>query len=997
VIQTKIEDIVEILDIDPIIDLEVMYQDKTKSEKLKRSYVITNEVHNLFVSVLEKITYLRSPETLKRLDNLQLPPKTNIKKSCILVAQMGKGKSYFLLMLSDLLENLADPDKMCYYKTKFEAFPEILFHLERLENKPYFPVVINATSLNLIGSEFDKIIFYKMKEIFQQKFQADIFISKFEKAIAQLNHLKSREHLIKAIENIIGLSYDEIIESLSSNDYEIQEKMFREYIKAHEDIIGSAPGFIESLNENDLIKIIELSKEIVKKNGYQGLVFVIDEFSSYMLAAYESGRINTDLSKAQTLAEFCNKINSDCLMICASHEPFKTITKEKVNKNIAEKVGDRWDENLPTLTGWDFHLLAPTVLKLKENGKKYAELISNGDIKDNLKEIQSLADEYKIGDLKYYYPLHPTIIVALPKLSELGIKGFGARTLFGYILHHLPKELSKDAVKPNNNLNLALLCTVYDYFKPSLEKFYPETVEVCNKFQSNTLQYDIARLLATCLIQKKQVQVEEIGLDLLSSLNSNLSAKEIALFLLEDEDQIEQNIEYMYEKTDYINKETDRFTGITKYELIIITKGPDPQKCIDEKLDLINPAKIMQDYINNEVDLRNFKVSTPIDREIEQNSYLLNDISNKLELSTSSEIRLTYIFPDLTEWKRIKIIELAKDLVKDEDNIIIGIPKDVSMIDFKVFREYGASHECWLETEDEKRKNIFKTRLTKHKISIKKMVEEFTEPTNWEFYCKGAQSPLTCNQNPFRPTDLINEILNEIYPKFPKLTCEQLQTRNTTNKIIRTLIIPGFRDVPITISSEDDRHIIETIEPMGLVDKVTPGQRVELKEPSNGVGKEIWNIINNITREDIQNPIEIVYNQLIERPYGLNDLLIELYLSAYLSLEIGILFDQNHNRITQPLDKIMKQISEKKDKKYLIRRNKTFTDEEKNFLIQFWGFLDEIIKKDPIDYSIKFPTKFNLKEQENVCKEMEISLKEAKNKLDEIDKNFNYFKNKFFD
>ena len=266
---------------------------------------------------------------------------SEVKRAFLLRGAYGTGKSYFLLTLSTILEEVSkgNGEKI---KEKFKDFDGIVYQVDKLmaEGK-YFVVSINGVSETNI--DFEDSIMKNYIEKSQECFPEDDFVSMsaFENAVENLEKVKenqSKWNLVSIQLEEMNLDYEQIISGL--------KKYKRESLKEYQRLMEEAYGIKINTYYNEFNVFIKESSDYIKGKGYKGIVYVFDEFSAYLESLMEDGRINKNLGKIQELAEACRFSNQNNTTFIASiHKSLSILLKSTIlEEEKLHKVVGRFEE-----------------------------------------------------------------------------------------------------------------------------------------------------------------------------------------------------------------------------------------------------------------------------------------------------------------------------------------------------------------------------------------------------------------------------------------------------------------------------------------------------------------------------------------------------------------------------------------------------------------------------------------------------------------------------
>lgn len=864
----KIRDIVSLKEFDPVVDLS-WASNINEQERLLSNYIMTEQLAEVFTNMLESLNLVRSDDRreLKSGD----VDSVATKRSHIISGQYGTGKSYFLLMLSVILEMknsyLADA-----IINRFSKFPELQFQLKFIrENKKYFVVRVNGEAEN--EKEFKDVI---------QKCIISALESEFGDVSIQTIYIKMREMFEKVYEQHKS-TMDKVLES---NEYDIDDIIAGLYhykknsLQQAEYVIKEALGFPPKIEIDSLESFIKDVNIILKNNGYDELIVIFDEFSAYLTASMEEGRINKDLGYIQTLAQLSAKGYRESkeirvALITSTHKDLKEMigSRGNSNKDELDKVFGRFESHILSFDQGE-ELLKNTIELDRSVFERYKQ--RHGDY------IETLNHNYS-KDFYDFYPLHPATVEYLEPISQLYSQKI--RTSFGFLKEIVREKYFAKEIEEEGKLNLITISDLFDYFENAIESKYPEIISVYyqnyNALKGDKDLIDFIKALA----------ISHSSSFTKSSAKIELSAEELKnLYQLPSE-------EYIREKLNPVinNKYLNITTNEGKYRFFLTNGRINIDKLINEAKDKIEPYTILKEilkksknriFIKENYDIKYNVGLYPLDRRLEGSMFSLNELENRnfiKTFSTEADGKIIFLIPNFNEkFNSEDIIKKYSENMKDLPlNICLAIPNSLVFIPEEL-KEYGAMLYLENNNEDiyqnEEIRKIFGKRKRKLEDKIRnKYLRKFAGLRNFTFIFGGGQIKNHLRQDIY----LYKEILYSYYSKFPyEITVENFNTRAPLNEIHDKFIDGGMGEITQKETSSVSKHIFNTLKPLDLIsikEKVNT-YLLEFKTPNENVSyisKEIMDIIE--LSEDTLD-LASKHTKLNSAPYGLSLPLIGLFI-----------------------------------------------------------------------------------------------------------------------
>lgn len=911
----KISDLVEVKTFEPVINLQ-WGNDKDSSLNLLNSYIITEDIASHFETILESITLRRSSKRLeeegKDIDH------TQTRRSFIVRGQYGTGKSYFLLVISSLIESVYN-GKYDELINKFNKFPNIVYHLKILKDSEHL-ITVRVNADDEINKDFDDLIQESIIEKLNIMFGECYFESAYDKAIDTLeNYRQNNQKLYCQIEEALSsmsLDYEELKSGLLNRK--------SNYINKYKEVIKRVFTLDISLHKESLNKFIDSATEYVKKKGYKGFFIIVDELSAYLKSSQEEKRINKDLANLQSLAEAtaCNRGNNIFFLVSMHIDLKNFLDKITTNEDDVNKVTGRF-KALP--------------LSFDRGNELIKNLISID--RSGLSQIQSKYEKqfYKLKDIKEEdyrecYPIHPLSLNYLKSVTENFAQK--ERTIFQFVAEELKaKKLYENILDESGNLNLIKAKDVFDFFKSEIRQkrsdamvSINETLEYC----ANKEEEEIAK---TLIIARLTVLSES------SSTRSRLDIHDISKLTLIPEDNVIQVLRKFTEssRTNIFYDEEDKSysfieSGSTRVNLEDIVRS---------EMTRLNPDTIFKSFIKDipgsqikkEYKIEPKKGVTPIERLLEGKAFSVTYLDKKLkDMFHKGDGAINFIVPKFSETlddiNEKDIIEKLDQISDNRINACIAVPKSFNIKEDTLLRlealEIARTKED-IQNDENLRKRI-ENDMIKLRRSVEKQVKGFSCFKNFKFiFAEGIK-------NFDSEYELYEYMMHRHYTKFPEIETERLSGRSVTNKLINNFLSKGETQIPENSNQEEHRQIKETLVPLGIatIKDFVGGYRAVVTRPTERQkrSKEIWDMVvsekynTNSLLEDLSSP-----------PYGLTDFIVELYLSAALYHgDIMILSGGNN---IQNNSASLGRICDKKNKIEKVVRNANIEDVVK--LKSIWG------------------------------------------------------------
>ena len=867
----RIKDILSIKEFEPVVDLS-WGLNINEHEKMLSKYIMTDDIAETFVEILESFNMVRSRS---RIEKLSGDINTTVKRSHILSGQYGTGKSYFLLMLSIILEmkNSVLANKMI---EQFKDYPELQFQLKVIQDKKkYFVVRINGESEN--QKEFIDVIQSKILESLEKEFD-DFKINSV--------YFSAKETISKVYYSPIYR--DSIDQYLEDRDVTIEDLLAslsnfrREGLELAKKTIKDVTGFPLQIEVPSFDNFLSEINEELAKNGYNELVIIFDEFSAYITASIENKRINKDLGQIQTLCQLTSKNSQkNVAFIVSLHKDINDILQSYGigNANELDKIIGRFQAH--TLKFEQGNELIKNTLTLfdKSTFREYA--IKYRDY------IETLENKYpyKFED---FYPIHPATLDYLMPISTIYAQK--TRTTLGFIKEIVKEKYFIKPIEENGKLNLVTLSDLFETFQDAIESKKPEIINIYNQsINGYSEDDDIIKYLRAITIAYSSSLTK-------TNAKAELTAKDIKdIYQEKDEDVVRTSLNRIV-NTNYshviMNKDA--------YRLVAEVGGVNLNKKISEQMANVSAINVMENILNksesrifikSKYQLKYNMGIFPFDITLDGAKLNLDELLNrdvKSLVEHSGYGKIIFVIPNFYEnYNKDELIREYAEKFKDiNGNVCIAFANENPFKEEEL-REYGALLRIEANDKEilanEELAKIIITRRRKLEDKIRnKYLRKFANLRNFTFIFGGGRVDNTIRTEQAFYTDL----LFNYYNKFPReIKVENFNTRDGLNKIIKLSLDRGLGEFSKNDTSSGVKQLRMLLEPLGLITftETVPGYKFQLKVPGEEAPESSKEIMDIILKENLS--FKEKYRILKDAPYGLSDKLVDLYI--YIANKVG--------------------------------------------------------------------------------------------------------------
>ncbi|GCD11661.1 hypothetical protein [Clostridium tagluense] len=836
--------------------------------------------------------------------------------SIILSGAYGTGKSYFTSVLMNILDNDFSIKNYTNFLKRADKIYDINEILQRFLNKKYFIVFFEENV-----SEFSKGLLLGINQS-AKRAKVNLNLSTHYEIIEKklmswkTEYPETYQSFITKIEKRIG-----------------KERFFTSLHKRENDAIKIFSTIYSQLFSGEkfaplekVIKIKELLSEVemsVKKIGYDGVIYLFDEFGRYL----ETNINKIDVKEIQDMAEYCNEENGSTVILITHKDIFQYGIKLDNRSEIDEweKVSGRFLKEHLIYEKVNILEILENILQ-KENYLEYRHNnIGEFETKEELLGKLKITNDTASNITEKFYPMDYITVNILPDLSQKLAQN--ERTLFAFICGDEENSLK------NRNEHFVSLAEIYDYFEENLRllahdsneyKIYIHSKNMLSRLKDEEKEkIRFIKSIAIIYIYNKFADIEPtpavlryvMGKSDISEIEEQLKEKNLISYrrhsnhykIVED---IDVNVDK--EVLDYIEKNLSNFNPIETLESNLKKEVYYPLKYNDKN-------KINRYFGQYYLDASDVSRLSKIENIYEDGKiiYVTNIEDNKDYLEIVDKLKAENfivifnkngkhldIMGNLRELEAIdRMITIDENYSKDGilKQEIQSYKKEIKVILSKKIKEYFGETINLLETTDsylaKKYSKYFPVNyelINKHNLSfpmkkarldiLKKILnkeclgEEYFNDTKAE---SSVARILIKNQNLYVDeklsiekstyAKLVNEIVNKI--KKQKISLKDLYESYCSNKgaygirkgiftfILGIVIVDNYEEISITSSGTKNELNIE-LSLLDLIEK-TPEKFDIAYYPISDAEVSYMKELENIFEPFISNKDEKIYNRVL--------------------------------------------------------------------------------------------------------------------------------------
>ncbi|SHI53065.1 hypothetical protein SAMN02745671_00877 [Anaerovibrio lipolyticus DSM 3074] len=852
------------------------------------------------------------------------------ERARVLIGPYGKGKSHMVLALLSLLLK-KDLNKFIHLLPKLEerANLKILIDGYYESNKKLLPVIISGSS-----SSISQAFLLALERTLKDEDLLNVMPeTNYKAAVRCINKWQTEfpdtyQQFVNGIKST-GQDFIERLESFDITAYEEFEKIYPNLTAGS--VFNPFLGF-------DVAELYESVLKSIKQKGYTGLFVVYDEFSKFLEANIKAASVS-DTKQLQDFAEKCNRSGKEQMhLLLISHKEIANyidqLPKQKTDgwRGVSERFKHTHfsDEYIQT-----YEIIDTVIQKdqvkwqkfVKKNNSVFAELEKT--YKDH-EMFRDIPVDNVLNVLQGAYPLHPSSLFILPRLSERVAQN--ERTLFTFLSANSHNTL-QEYLKLHSDEKFFLITPdyIYDYFQPLLEKEvntgtigknYELAKNILPKISDSEIQPKIVKILAMIYMLEQYDALPPTKEEIQHILEKDYTLSEIDRAI--DDLIAKEYVIYLKRSNGYLCLK--KASGINIYAQISNGKEANAHADIKEILNTLNFDRYMYpSRYNDDKEMTRFFAVEFINA---------SDVTDEVNWHIKSENIPAdgVIYAVLGESE--EEIEIAKDIIESStqnaERIIFALPHQYLSIRDKIIELHVVHQLREAAVGDEVLYGEYDLIYDDLYAMVKDFLQGYTRPENKtvSFYYLGEKQKFYRKS---QLSELMSNICHKIYSDTPVINNEVINKNEITSTALNSLhkVLTAIlrKDVESELGlsgfGQEVSIMRSTIMNTGLLsnnDDVWTLNKFSADEKINGVMKTIYSFIDGA---GTGNPKS--FNELYQKlmgpigKIGLRRGVIPIYIAVALHIYQGriIIYDEK-----TPVDisaDILQQINVEPEKFYLER------------------------------------------------------------------------------
>lgn len=392
---------------------------------------------------------------------------SNLVRATVLEGPYGKGKSYLLLTLLQIVSLDKNSLELSQYLNKLQRIdPSFEKEIVSLKDNDFklLPVIVNSNY-----SHLPQALNMALKDALNRVGLSELFPNtSYEIALDIISKWENTIGYDSVVINKCLAQYKTKLDALKKGLANYDENSYNTFVDLYNCIV---PGLeFNPFASNDVVKNYSDISRKITDCGYNGIFIVFDEFSKFIESENES--LPMDLKVLQDLAEMVNRSETENQMhlCCITHKSLSNYCHNLNGSfsNAFRTVEGRFKEiRFNRSINQNYQIISYALNRNLQFKKYFDEFKKKNAIFYESVLSLDIFNEADDHSLTYgCFPLNPLTTYTLINVSELIAQN--ERTLFTFISDNDPYSLSTFIA--NNNDGLANVDLIYDYFSRLFSK-----------------------------------------------------------------------------------------------------------------------------------------------------------------------------------------------------------------------------------------------------------------------------------------------------------------------------------------------------------------------------------------------------------------------------------------------------------------------------------------------------------------------------------------------
>ena len=811
------------------------------------------------------------------------------QRAKILSGAYGRGKSHIVLVALSLLSEVKDKELYRRILDKMKSYNEDIYKtvLNILDSKlKLLPVVISGSNSSLTQS-FMNALQQSLNYFGLESIMPD---SHFQAAVNAIENWKNNyPDTYDAFEEKVN-DVDEFIKNLENNNTETYQNFITLYPSLTAgSVFNPFVGF-------DVVNIYENVSAAVKEHGYSGLYIVYDEFGKYLETSITTAT-ESDTKLLQDFAEKCTRSGNNqmhLLLIC--HKDISNY----IDMNLPQDKVDGWRGisarfehiNLQNNFSQMYEVMSAAIEKNKDKWESFCDKNKKifKEITDRYSNNSVLSNQPDVeGIVKGCYPLHPSTVFILPRLSEKVAQN--ERTLFTFLSAGQKNTLVDFIEKNDKDFPFVTPDYLYNYFEMQFKKelnsseiykTYSLASNVLKKVEKNSLHAKIIKTIAL-VYMIEQFEKMPPTVDFI---------KDTFIDVVKDPKEITDAINDLISNSCIVYlKRSNNYLKLKK------TSGVNTEDQIRERVEQLKLQTTVKAILNN-ASFDSYIYPVRYNDEHCITRYF------EFEFTGFDEIKDSYYNadPDASGLVQAVFFENADDFEKHKNEkvnlncaqAVVIIPKNYNNVNSVAYEFMAVSQLRDESIEDDVLFDEYNLYLEDLEEIMHNFISDYVQPEKKKSYYYDSTGELNISRKAHL-SNRLSEICEQVYSKTPLINNESLNKNilptmaiNSRTKLISALLENDMveENLGLTGTGQDVSFMRSSLMQTGLFFENEGNWSLTL-EPKDENMKDMLSVISdffNGTAKKGESSFEVLYNKLTlpENHIGLKRGVIPVYIALVL-------------------------------------------------------------------------------------------------------------------
>lgn len=391
-------------------------------------------------------------------------------RSRIVIGPYGTGKSHLITVLASILKKSLEPaqyDPLVERLRNFGYGDFVPRFRQFIDEQPYLTVILNGN-----GRRLEQALTHGLQQSLLEAGIEDLMPRTAFQAVSETLLLWEKQYprVFAEFKKLLSSEYNELYADFLVHITECELDSLEVFRSIFPRLSAGAEfSLYDTKDIPDLYREVSI---LLRRRGYKGIYIIFDEFNKFLEASLQQKEV-LDLKLLQDLAEMCNRSADDQVhLMLISHQHISQYAMR-----LPDELLDTWRKvegrftavNIRRTSAKTYQLISTVIEKNPElwethqssHHGRFSSLVETTKEHGLFEELSD--DEIERWIVKGCYPLHPSTVFSLPRVSNRLAQN--ERTLFTFLATKDFDTLGEFLDETNQaDFQMLTLDVLFDYF-----------------------------------------------------------------------------------------------------------------------------------------------------------------------------------------------------------------------------------------------------------------------------------------------------------------------------------------------------------------------------------------------------------------------------------------------------------------------------------------------------------------------------------------------------